>query len=113
MGTLALNNAPYEEVENPERVFKVCVSQTLSRDTEVSTQDYSFDADNYPDTSETDWKAIYKAQHFSPIGIIRAAQEIAQALLSIGQKKIAGIHLESLVNDCKNWTCDDFEVIEE
>lgn len=113
MGTLALNMAPYEEVEVPERVFKVCVSQTLSRNTEVSTQDYSFDADDYPDTSETDWKAAYKVQHFSPIGIIRAAQEISQALLSTGQKKVAGIYLESLANDCKNWICDDFEVIEE
>ena len=113
MGTLALNTAPYEEVEIPERVFKVCISQTLSRNTEVSTQDYSFDTDNYPDTSETDWKSAYLTQHYSPFEIIETTRKIIQALIAKGQTSVAGVYLKSLLKDCRGWVCDDFEVVEE
>lgn len=114
MGTPVCCTAPWEEVVVPEENFKVCASQTLSRSTEVGTQDYTWDiGEEYPDTSETDWKTAYLAQHYSPLEIIEATQKIVQALLATGQKCVAGIYLKSLLEDCKDWVCDDFEVVEE
>lgn len=114
MGTPVCCTAPWEEVEVPERNFKVCVSQTLSRSTDVDTQDYTWDkGEEYPDTSETNWKTTYLAQHYSPFEIIENTRKIAQTLIAKGQTSVAGVYLPSLLRDCRGWICDDFEVVEE
>lgn len=115
MGTPVCTTAPWEQVDTPERAFEVCASQTLSKSTKVRTQDYRTDSDGEDedlDTSDTDWKSAFLLDHMTPLNIIEASQKIAKELLSKGQKRVAGIPLKSLVDSCKDWVCDEFEVVE-
>ena len=110
--------APYNEVEIPEREFDVCISQSLSKSTSIYTQDYQPEYDEedghtYADTSETDWKKAYQDVAMTPLDIINAAGEIAEALLKEGKTRVGGVYLKSLVEECKDWINDELEVMEE
>ena len=66
-GTEFDSTAPWNESPPEMRAFDVCISQTLSRNTTVSTKDYSISLDcddegvyyENVDTSNTDWKNLY------------------------------------------------------
>ena len=108
---------PWSEPVIPEREFDVLVSQTLSRDTSIYTDDYcpEFDEETgrtYTNTEETDWKEAYCNAAMTPLDIINAAEKIAKTLLEQGQTRVGGVYLKSLVSDCKGWTEDELEVIE-
>ena len=111
-------NAPWNEVEVPEREFDVCVSQSLSKSTSIYTQDYQPEYDEedghtYADTSQTDWKKAYNDVAMTPLDIIQSAEKIAKALLEEGKTRFAGIYLKSLVEECQDWNDDETEIIEE
>ena len=110
-------SAPYNQVDVPEKDFDVLISQTLSRDTTITTQDYQpeFDEETgYTDanTEETDWKKAYCDVAMTPLEIIGAAEKIAKALLEQGQTRVGGVYLKSLVKDCEGWVEDETEVME-
>ena len=110
-------NTPWNEPIIPERDFDVCVSQTLSKNTIIVTQDYQpeFDEETgYTDanTDETDWKKAYCDVAMTPLEIIGAAEKIAKALLEQGQTRIGGVYLKNLVKECEGWVEDDIEVVE-
>lgn len=112
------NNAPYNQVEVPERDFDVFISQTLSRDTTICTSDYmpeydEEDGHTYADTSETDWKKAYEDVAMTPLDIIVAAEKIAKALIEEGKTRVGGVYLKSLVEECEGWNEDELEVMEE
>ncbi len=116
MGTIALKEAPWNEPVIPERSFKVCTSQTLSKSASVHTQDYEPEnEDGYvcANTEDTDWKTAYLNEHLSPLDIIKQAQSIAESFMNIGVTHIFGCNMQNLVKECMNWTSDEFEVIEE
>jgi len=57
-------NAPYNEVEVPERDFDLTVTETLKRTATVTTQKYcpEFDDEDgrtYANTDDTDWQEVY------------------------------------------------------
>ena len=57
-------NAPFNEVEVPERDFDVEVVETLTRSASVTTQKYvsEFDEEDghtYANTDDTDWQEVY------------------------------------------------------
>lgn len=111
-------NAPYNEVSMPEKAFDVCVSQTLSRDTSIYTNDYCPEFDEETghtdaNTEYTDWKKAYCDAAMTPLDIIGAAEKIAKALLEQGQTRVGGVYLKGLVSDCEGWNEDELEVIEE
>lgn len=111
-------NAPWNEVEIPEREFDVCVSQSLSKSTSIYTQDYQPEYDEedghtYADTTNTDWKKAYTDVAMTPLEIIHNAEKIAKALLEEGKTRFAGVYLKSLVEECQDWNDDETEVIEE
>ena len=108
---------PWSEPIIPEREFDVSISQTLSRDTSICTQDYQpeFDEETgYTDanTDETDWKKAYCDVAMTPLEIIGAAEKIAKALLEQGQTRVGGVYLKNLVKDCEGWVEDETEVME-
>lgn len=110
-------NAPYNEVSIPEKAFDVCVSQTLSKSTGIYTNNYLLEFDDesgrtYANTEETDWKKAYQNVAMTPLDIINAAEKIAKTLLEQGQTRVGGVYLKSLVSDCKGWTEDELEVME-
>ena len=108
---------PWSEPEVPERDFDVLISQTLSRDTTITTQDYQPEFDEETghtdaNTDETDWKKAYCDVAMTPLEIIGAAEKIAKVLLEQGQTRVGGIYLKSLIQDCKGWVEDEMEVVE-
>ena len=108
---------PWSEPVIPEREFDVLVSQTLSRDASIYTDDYCLEFDEETghtdaNTEETDWKKAYQNVAMTPLDIINAAEKIAKTLLEQGQTRVGGIYLKSLVSDCEGWTEDELEVIE-
>lgn len=110
--------APFNEVEVPEREFDVCISQSLSKSTSIYTQDYQPEYDEedghtYANTMDTDWKKAYQDVAMTPLDIINAASEIAEALLKEGKTRVGGVYLKSLVEECKDWINDELEVMEE
>ena len=111
-------SAPYNQVEVPEREFDVCVSQSLSKSTSIYTQDYQPEYDEETghtdaDTTNTDWKKAYQNVAMTPLDIINAAGKLAKAFLEEGKTRVEGIYLKSLVEECKDWSNDELEVIEE
>ena len=109
---------PWSEPVIPEREFDVLVSQTLSRNTSIYTDDYcpEFDEEDgrtYANTEETDWKKAYQNVAMTPLEIIGAAEKIAKALLEQGQTRVGDVYLKSLVQDCEGWNEDELEVMEE
>lgn len=109
---------PWSEPVIPEREFDVLVSQTLSRNTSIYTDDYcpEFDEEDgrtYANTEETDWKKAYQNVAMTPLEIIGAAEKIAKALLEQGQTRVGDVYLKSLVKECEGWNEDELEVMEE
>lgn len=117
-GTYYLADAPWNEVEVPEKEFEVAVSQTLSKSTSIWTNQYQPEYDEETghtdaDTTYTDWKKAYKDVAMTPLEIIQNCGKIAKALLEEGKTRFAGIYLKDLVEECDDWQEDDYEVIEE
>ena len=109
--------APWNEPVIPEREFDVLVSQTLSRDASIYTDDYCPEFDDetgrtYANTEETDWKKAYCNVAMTPLEIINAAEKIAKTLLEQGQTRVGEVYLKSLVRDCEGWVEDETEVME-
>lgn len=113
--------APWNESGPPdERTFDVCISQSLSRSTQVTTSDYSIevaeDEDgrfNNIDTSETDWRAAYKEERMTPLGLIGEFKSFLEKTLPdpvVFPKEYK--KAKYLIEECEGWVEDDLEVIE-
>lgn len=117
--------APWNEQEVPERQFDVCISQTLSKSTRVTTNDYVPEVDqdedgyhDYSDTSDTDWKEAYDKDHYTPLQLINLfRRHLSDELNSIINKPNQDLkrkkYLEKLISECSDWTEDETEVMEE
>lgn len=114
-------NAPWNQPDVPEKEFDVLISQTLSKDTTVSTSDYvpiktiepeNGVYENYADTENTDWKQAYKDSAYTPLEIIAVTKKIAEELVKNTSKRFAGIWLPDLIKNCEGWIEDDLEVME-
>lgn len=111
-------NAPYNEVEVPERDFNVSISQSLSKDTTITTTQYvpeydEEDGHTYANTDDTDWTKAYLECAYDPIGIIEACKKIAEYLRDNGTFRVGSIHLKTLIDNCENWVVNETTVIEE
>lgn len=112
-------NAPWNEVEVPEREFNVTVSQTLSKSVEVYTNDYICDIDEenghvYPITEDTNWIEAYEDQHYTIPELLRYLQiyieeNLKDEELSSGKR----MQLQGLLDSCKGWVVDDYVVYNE
>ena len=114
-------SAPWNEQEVPERQFDVCISQTLSKSTSVTTNDYVPEVDqdedgyhDYSDTSDTDWKEAYKNEHFTPLQLIGEFKDFLTKHLPdpiVDVKEFR--RFKYLIGECEGWIEDETEVIEE
>ena len=77
------DRAPWNEKIVPDKEIEVTVSVTLSRTVKITVNDYTIDEEGYCDFSECDLHKAVKEQ-------IKLPQQL-----------------------CKDWTVDEFEIIEE
>lgn len=115
-------NAPWNEKETPEREFEVCITQTLSKTVKVTTNNYipdgGVDEDGHyyfdADTSDTNWKEVYKDNHYTPLELIEKFRDFLKSTLQDplgGTLKYA--HRIMLIEECENWIEDETEIVEE
>lgn len=111
------------DLETPEKTFDITCSQTLSKDLSLSTSNYQYCTEeeydkegnsfiySYSDTSDTDWKEVYKIKAMTPLDIINTCKNICATLYTRGID-IYGIDLKEVIANCENWIEDDYCVIE-
>ena len=110
--------APWNEQEVPERTFDVCVSQTLSKNTKVLTDDYDLEPteEGCTDitTSNTNWKEAYKNEHFTPLQLIGEFKDFLTKHLPDPIIDVKGFRrFKHLIDECEGWTEDETEVVED
>lgn len=111
-------NAPYNEVSVPDKSFDVFVSQTLSKSTEVTTDDYipRFDEEDcpYADTDSTNFKDAYTKEHMTPLQLIEKFKEFLTKHLPDPIVDISGFkESKRLIKECEGWVEDELTVLEE
>ena len=115
------SNAPWNQVEVPERQFDVCISQTLSKSTGVTTNDYvpgvvQEEDGYYPysDTSDTDWEEAYESEHLTPLQLIDEFKDFLTKHLPDPIVDVKGFQrFKHLIDECEGWVEDEIEVMEE
>lgn len=113
--------APWNEQEVPERQFDVCISQTLSKSTSVTTNDYVPEVDQdedgccySSDTSDTDWGKAYKNEHLTPLQLIGEFKDFLTKHLPDPVVDIAEYKKwKKLISECNGWVEDELTVLEE
>ena len=114
-------NTPWNEQEVPEKQFDVCISQTLSKSTSVTTNDYIPEVDQdedgcyySSDTSDTDWGKAYKNEHLTPLQLIEKFKEFLTKHLPDPVVDIAEYKKwKKLISECDGWVEDELTVLEE
>ena len=127
-------NAPYNEPVIPEKEFEITCCQTLSKTTNVYTDNYipgccgcdyedgvAVGWHDEDDTSDTNWAEEYHDNdHYTPIQLIGLFKESLKSQLeswegmeetSAGKAQIRRI--EYLIEECEGWIEDETEYIEE
>ena len=103
------DNAPWNQVDNPEREIEVTVSITLSKTVKIKVSDYEItdsgkdeDGEYFEDIdySNCDLKGAVEEQTVLP-------QKAWNYIVPKTKKDVKAI------SDLKGWNVDDFEVIEE
>lgn len=111
-------NAPYNEVVVPNKTFNVLISQTLSKDTEVTTNDYTprFDEEEgpYADTAYTNFENAYMEEHMTPLQLIEKFKEfltkhLPDPVVDLTEYK----KWKKLISECDGWVEDELTVLEE
>lgn len=112
-------NAPYNEVELPDKEIEVTVSVTLSKTVKVKVNDYTVDEgvdeDGYYrdyDFSDCDLRKAVEDQVTLPQDLAMFVERMFNQDLNL---KAAGMpkYLRDSLEDCKDWNVDDYEVVEE
>lgn len=101
-----------------KRNFGVFVSQTLSKDVNVSTDTYRYigyeEGIDKVDTEEVNWEKVYKDdRHYTPIELIKLFKSYLEEKLSNNNlpliERTKALHL---VSECSDWV-EDETIIEE
>ena len=112
-------NAPYNEVEIPEREFDVTISMSLSRTVQCYTNMYIPEMDEedghlYVDTSDTPWSEVYGDNHKTIPELLEELKKYIQKdldnLADDETKMDKAFHrrrLEFLLTECDEWTVDE------
>ena len=102
-------NAPWNQVDNPEREIEVTVSVTLSKTVKIKVSDYEIidsgkdeDGEYFEDVdySNCDLKSAVEKQIVLP-------QKASDYIVPILNREV------NAISDLKDWNVDDFEIIEE
>lgn len=107
-------DAPWNQVDNPEREIEVTVSVTLSKTVKIKVSDYEItdsgkdeDGEYFEDIdySNCDLKGAVEEQIYLP-------QESGSIIeKGIDYKEIHGVKYTDIAEDLSNWNVDELEVI--
>lgn len=100
-------DAPWNQVDNPEREIEVTVSVTLSKTVKIKVSDYSI-----TDSGKDEDGEYFEDIDYSKCDLKRAVEEQI-TLPQDAYKYVKGESDNDQYNDLKGWCVDDFEVIEE
>ena len=100
-------NAPWNQVDNPEREIEVTVSVTLSKTVKIKVSDYSI-----TDSGKDEDGEYFEDIDYSKCDLKRAVEEQI-TLPQDAYKYVKGEFNNDQRNDLEGWDVDDFEVIEE
>lgn len=120
-------DAPWNQEDILEKEFEVTISQTLSKSTTVSTNDYipggiyqeaEWDGDEMctvtcqdpDDTSETDWVEAYKSDSKTPLELIALLKDIIEGIVDIN--KLTEWEKKSIIEECSDWVEDELVICE-
>lgn len=114
-------DAPWNKEEAPIKEFDVFISQTLSKSTTVSTNNYIYNVEKGEDgeveedidTSETNWERAYTEEHLTLIELIR---ECKKFLLKCKQNEYYSkdkVTIDKLLRECEGWISDDLVIMED
>ena len=92
------DNAPWNQVDNPEREIEVTVSVTLSKTLKIKVSDYTVDSEGNVDYSDCNLREAVENQIILP-------QEAYKYVNPYTFNK------HETIEDLSNWDVDDFEVI--
>lgn len=116
------DNAPWNEVDNPEIECDCEVTETIARKVTLSTTDYVAEEDwdddmgkcISADTSDTDWAAEYLNQEYTVLGLIdRLKLYVEEDIKNTAINSSKGRELQRLLAACKGWERIELEVEEE
>lgn len=109
--------APYNQVDLPEKEIEVTISVTLSKTVKVMVNDYEVEED-------ADEDGRYLSYDFSGCNLNKAVEDqvvLPQNLAEFTERmfnhdlklKAAGMprYLKGAIEDCKDWSVDEMEVI--
>ena len=125
-------NAPYNQVDVPEKEFDVTCSQSLSKTVTVITNNYipgasgvDYEPDDEggycavgwhdpDDTSDTNWADEYHDnEHYTPLQLIELFKKhLENELIRMGEVKNER-WIKHLIEECSDWTEDDTEYVED
>lgn len=95
-------DAPWNEIDPPEKTFDIAVSCSLSKDVDVTSIDYGLD-----DALECPWND-YVASEYTPSEIIEFANQCAEYMLSKGDFNIKSKYgLKKMIDSCTGWNTDE------
>lgn len=95
-------DAPWNEVDPPEKPFSVTVSCSISKDVSVTSTEYDYD-----DKLECPWND-YVASEYTPSEIIEFAKQCAKYMLSNKDFKVKSKYgLEKMIDSCTGWNTDE------
>lgn len=100
-------NAPWNQVDNPEREIEVTVSVTLSKTVKIKVSDYGI-----TDSGKDEDGEYFEDIDYSKCDLKRAVEEQI-TLPQDAYKYVKGEFNNDQRNDLEGWDVDDFEVIEE
>lgn len=100
-------DAPWNQVDNPEREIEVTVSVTLSKTVKIKVSDYGI-----TDSGKDEDGEYFEDIDYSKCDLKRAVEEQI-TLPQDAYKYVKGEFDNDQYNDLKGWCVDDFEVIEE
>ena len=102
------SNAPWNEEEKTDRKFECTVSQTLSKDTVIYSNNYSDDEGSVI-TSDIPWNEEYSEQHYTPLELIAAFKRLLEKLREEGILRWRDYYHEFL-KECDGWNEDELVV---
>ena len=112
-------DAPWNQVEVPERELDVTISMSLSRTVQCYTNKYIPEIDEedghlYVDTSDTPWSEVYGDNHKTIPELLEELKKYIQKdldnLADDETKMDKAFHrrrLEFLLTECDEWTVDE------
>lgn len=118
-----ISEAPWNQVDPPEREFKVTAIFCLDKEVTVSTSDYTTEKDwdddmgkrEFINTSNTNWIVAYQEQHETIENLllefkILLDQKIEE-LENFPEDKNILKRLKYLRSECEGWITYDFDVV--